>query len=143
MRGVQHKGREHQAGPGRHQRDQKIIWRHTNSYSIGRGSKAKSILELKGNRLGGLPHPQHQPTKTECDTEENAEHALVECPTFSTERSEAEAILGVRIEVPTIIGHMLESEANWSAMCCFAETVGKRLRRMERDRNGSPPEAAH
>ncbi|KAM8717896.1 hypothetical protein ACLKA7_004574 [Drosophila subpalustris] len=86
---------------------------------------------------------EESPLCQECDTEETAEHALVECPTFSTERSEAEAILGVRIEVPTIIGHMLESEANWSAMCCFAETVGKRLRRMERDRNGSPPEAAH
>ncbi|KAL7723870.1 hypothetical protein ACLKA6_002193 [Drosophila palustris] len=77
-----------------------------------------------------------------CGTDETAEHVLSTCPRFDTERTQMENIIGGPIEVSTLTTKMLEGDTKWSAVCSFAEIVGTRLRRMERERNSLQVEAA-
>lgn len=52
---------------------------------------------------------------------DNAEHVLVSCPVYGSERRTLAAALGAPVEVSTLIGLATESEEKWNALRSFAE----------------------
>jgi len=72
--------------------------------------------------------------------EENAEHALFQCPRFSVSRATVEDQLETRITPDNLVELMLKSADAWTAVSAYAAAVMKELRRAERARKKMTPE---
>ncbi|KAL7725638.1 hypothetical protein ACLKA6_005697 [Drosophila palustris] len=75
------------------------------------------------------------------EEEETAEHILLTCRRFSSERDELEATIGAQLTADTMISCMLEKEECWSAVCTFAARALTKLRQLERERRRNADDA--
>ncbi|KAH8395955.1 hypothetical protein KR222_007591, partial [Zaprionus bogoriensis] len=66
---------------------------------------------------------------------DNAQHVLVDCPRFESQRLQLERSTGTTISVASLVPLMLKGQDEWDAVCVFAEIVMKTLRTLERRRN--------
>ena len=69
-----------------------------------------------------------------CRVPEDAEHVFFWCPRFVGERKELEERLGLPSTPKTIVGAMIETEENWTAVSSSAKAIMKRLREEKQER---------
>lgn len=63
---------------------------------------------------------------------EDAEHVFFWCPRFNDEKNELEDILGMKLDLESLVNLMMTTEKNWAAVSSFATAVIKKLRTDER-----------
>ncbi|KAL7726211.1 hypothetical protein ACLKA6_001616 [Drosophila palustris] len=117
----------------------KVVMKRTRSF---KNSVPTEKMQLTAIVSTLFPYQQEWDPEYTNDEDNNHLVATITAEEFDTERSQMENIIGGPIEVSTLTAKMLEGDTKWSAVCSFAENVGTRLRRMERERNSLQVEAA-
>lgn len=70
---------------------------------------------------------------------DSAQHTLAECEAWAEERRELTGRIGQNLDLPTIVGRMVQEEEAWTAMVRFSESVLLRKEEAERIRRGEVP----
>lgn len=62
------------------------------------------------------------------------QHTLGECPAWTEERAELTRVVGNCLELPTLVGKMLQNKEAWSAVVKYSERVMTATEKAERER---------
>ena len=91
-----------------------------------------------GKYLHQIVRRELSPVCHECDASvDSAHHTLAECPAWVPQRQVLMAVVGRDLSLSSVVGAMLNSERNWSAMVSFCESVIALKEAAERVRESS------
>jgi hypothetical protein len=89
-----------------------------------------------------LPVPNRRQPDARCHhcdgcLDEEAQHALEECPAWAVKRAQLRAVIGDDLSLPTVICQMVESNSPWRAMASFCENILTQKEAAERNRENT------